>query len=80
VRPAELAAGVESLIKQWEVDPCPKPMPVEPQWLSARPRAAPVGVDREAKVIRGYVVAQEGPFKSAGRGEFDTAALKPSSS
>lgn len=51
-------------------------MPTEPQWLSAKTEGRVIGVDREAKVIRGYVVAQEGPFKSAGRGEFDTASLK----
>ena len=33
-------------------------------------------VDREANVLRGYVVAQEGPFKSEGRGEFDLAGLR----
>ncbi len=35
-----------------------------------------VGVDRKANVLRGYVVAQLGPFKSSGRGEFDRAALE----
>lgn len=34
----------------------------------------PVGVDEEHKVIRGYVVAQLGPFKT-GRGEFDAEGL-----
>lgn len=34
----------------------------------------PVGVDEEAKVINGYVVAQLGPFKT-GRGEFDADGL-----
>ena len=37
--------------------------------------AGAVGVDREAKMLRGYVVAQVGPFKSPGRGEFDRASL-----
>lgn len=35
----------------------------------------PIGVDRKANVLRGYVVAQLGPFKSEGRGEFDQFAL-----
>ena len=34
-----------------------------------------IGVDREREIIFGYVVAQEGPFKSEGRGEFDREAL-----
>jgi hypothetical protein len=48
------------------------------EWLRANPtgRAAGIGVDREAKVIRGYLVAEEGPFKSEGRGEFDADAIK----
>ena len=37
-----------------------------------------VGVDREKGVIRGYVLAQAGPFKSKGRGEFDERASRPS--
>jgi len=48
----------------------------ETQWLRTDARGRPVGVDREAEVIRGYVVAQEGPFKSEGRGEFDKQALR----
>lgn len=35
----------------------------------------PIGVDEEAKVIRGYVVAQLGQFKT-GRGEFDVSGLE----
>lgn len=35
-----------------------------------------IGVDRKARVLRGYVVAQLGPFKSEGRGEFDQASLE----
>lgn len=50
------------------------------QWLRAgefRPLGqAPVGVDREHQVVRGYVVAELGKFKTAGRGEFDAAALE----
>lgn len=41
--------------------------------LSTGARA--VGVDREARIVKGYVVAQLGPFKSEGRGEFDQASL-----
>lgn len=33
-------------------------------------------VDKEAGVLRGYVVAQAGPFKSHGRGEFDRQSLE----
>lgn len=45
------------------------------KWLKAAVSGRPVGVDRDAKALRGYVVAQEGPFKS-GRGEFDGRALR----
>ncbi len=38
--------------------------------------ARPVGVDRKNNILLGYVVAQEGPFKSQGRGEFDSASLQ----
>lgn len=51
-------------------------MKSEPNWLSTKVLGRPVGVDREAKVLRGYVVAQAGPFKSQGRGEFDRLALE----
>lgn len=34
------------------------------------------GVDREQKVLRGYIVAELGPFKTPGRGEFDLDGLK----
>jgi hypothetical protein len=51
-------------------------MPKTPNRCRLAPHAArPIGVDREAKVIRGMVVAQAGPFKSEGRGEFDLTAL-----
>ena len=43
---------------------------------ASAPAARPVGVDREKRVLRGYVVAQAGPFKSEGRGEFDQLALE----
>lgn len=54
----------------------PDAMPAAP--TSARylgPSLRPVGVDRENEVILGYIVAQEGPFKTPGRGEFDKQAI-----
>lgn len=49
-----------------------------PKWLRAIFTAdlAADAVDRKNNVLRGYVVAQEGPFKSAGRGEFNKEALQ----
>lgn len=50
-----------------------------PSRLRAEPPKAKgleIGVDRETKEIRGYVVAQEGAFKSEGRGEFDQDAIR----
>ena len=47
-----------------------------PTWLSAQ-LTAPVGkVDREKGIIHGVILAEEGPFKSAGRGEFNRAAIQ----
>jgi hypothetical protein len=51
-------------------------MKSQPDWLRASIKSAAVGVDREKNILRGYVIAQEGPFKSDGRGEFDKAALQ----
>lgn len=54
-------------------------MPAESTWLRANVASNPVGVDREAGeagVIFGYIVAEEGPFESEGRGEFNAKALK----
>ena len=34
-----------------------------------------IGVDRATETIHGFIVAQEGPFKSNGRGEFDRQSL-----
>lgn len=46
------------------------------EWLRANPSTrGAIGVDREKEIINGYVVAQRGPFKSDGRGEFDDQAL-----
>lgn len=51
-----------------------KTMPKEPAYLKAISTGRPAGVDRDKKVLRGYVVAQAGPFKD-GRGEFNEAGL-----
>lgn len=52
-------------------------LPAESEWLRASFSGRPdIGVDRENNVLRGYVVAQEGAFKSAGRGAFDEKSLK----
>lgn len=46
-------------------------------YLRADAKARPIGVDREVEngVLRGYILAEEGPFKT-GRGEFNKKALK----
>lgn len=46
------------------------------EWLRTSPHRLDVKVDREANVLRGFVVAQEGQFKSDGRGQFDAKSLK----
>lgn len=54
-------------------------IPAEPHWLRAGlAKGKAHGVDRDsgAGVIRGYIVAERGPFKSAGRGEFNDAGLR----
>lgn len=50
-------------------------MKANPEWLRASIQSRAVGVDREKNILRGYVIAQEGPFKSDGRGEFDRESL-----
>lgn len=53
----------------------PRTLPARPDWL--RPALAvgrPVKADREARVLRGYVVAQLGAFKSR-RGQFTEESL-----
>ncbi len=45
------------------------------QWLRAETLSRHIGVDREAGMIRGVILAEEGPFKSEGRGEFDSDAI-----
>lgn len=52
-------------------------MSAVPVWdaaLSALGR--PAGVDRESKILRGYIVAEKGHFKSEGRGQFTLDSLK----
>ena len=51
------------------------PLPATTEWLRAPNALAAVGVDRDKKILRGYVVAQKGPFKTPGRGEFDDLSL-----
>jgi hypothetical protein len=48
----------------------------EDQPLRVASVGRPVAVDRKAGMLRGYVVAQLGPFKSPGRGEFDVQSLE----
>lgn len=50
-------------------------LPVETQWLRAGVVASPQSVDRRNARINGYVVAQLGPFKTEGRGEFTHESL-----
>lgn len=54
-------------------------MKSKPDWLRASISSNAVGVDRKANgglgILRGYVIAQAGPFKSDGRGEFDRDSL-----
>lgn len=46
------------------------------EWLRATFSGSVVKVDRDAKILRGYVLAQRGKFKTPGRGEFETADLR----
>jgi hypothetical protein len=50
--------------------------PAKPDMLRAGVHGRPVQVDRKNGQILGMVVAQEGPFKSPGRGEFDLDGLE----
>jgi hypothetical protein len=51
-------------------------LPIKTEWLRATATGPLIGVDRDKNVIRGYIVAQEGPFKTEDRGEFDQQSLK----
>jgi hypothetical protein len=47
------------------------------EWLRVASQKQPeIQVDRGARVLRGIVLAQKGPFKTEGRGEFDRPALE----
>lgn len=42
----------------------------EPEWLRVVLPGSAIGVDRDKRMIHGFLVAEEGPFRSEGRGEF----------
>lgn len=47
-----------------------------PEWLRANLESSrTIGVDRENRIINGFIVAEAGPFRSQGRGEFDSRSL-----
>ncbi len=47
----------------------------KPTWQSAKFTGSAIGVDREHEIIRAFIGAQEGPFKSEGRGELEVKGL-----
>lgn len=47
-----------------------------PDWLRVTLPSSAIGVDRDNRTIRGFLVAEEGPFQSEGRGEFDADAIR----
>lgn len=49
---------------------------VNPQWLRASANGRNGEVNRDKGVIYGVILAEEGPFKSEGRGEFDRKAIR----
>lgn len=52
-------------------------IPTKPEWLKVGVKSNDVGVDRENKVIRGMVMAQEGTFlESDPRGRFNAKSIK----
>lgn len=52
-------------------------LPAESEWLRATTTGRPdIGVDRTNNRLLGYVIAQEGAFKSQGRGAFDLKSLQ----
>ena len=53
-----------------------KPLPVQPRFLRANVSSRPVGIDREKGIIYGVIAAEEGPFKTPGRGEFDREGIR----
>lgn len=63
------------------LDPGDRPtrvMPAEPSWLKVAVLAGSgIGVDRAARVLRGVILASEGPFREPEpRGEFNTKSLE----
>lgn len=53
----------------------PTNMPTVPTLERLKTLSPGARVDRENMVLRGFVLAQKGPFKSVGRGEFDDISL-----
>lgn len=51
-------------------------MEAKSEWLRAGTSARPVGVDKENRRLLGAIVAQEGNFKTPGRGAFDGTGLR----
>ena len=47
-----------------------------PKWMSAELKGSVGNVDREKGIIHGVILAEEGPFKSKGRGEFSRDAIQ----
>lgn len=45
-------------------------------WLRADVKAKTGTIDRERGIIHGVILAEEGPFKTEGRGEFDRQAIR----
>lgn len=53
------------------------PLPTESKWSrSALAATSKPPVDRQKQVIYGVILAEEGPFKTKGRGEFDKDAIR----
>ena len=47
-----------------------------PRWLRANFTSEVTAVDRLKNIISGVIIAEEGPFKTEGRGEFDGQSLR----
>lgn len=50
-------------------------LPAVSEWLRAMTSSRAVGVDRDKKIVKGYIVAELGAFKTPGRGQFDSESL-----
>jgi len=46
------------------------------EWLQVEVGVESLGVDRETNTIRGVIIAEEGRFRTADRGEFDAAGIR----